>query len=85
MSPKALEKLQAAAKFVGDEMQKGTPFEQIILAMISLYGASRSVSGGSYTLNCCGVRGSCTWSRDAGLLKSWNGNATTRLMRERLA
>lgn len=81
MAKKALETLREAAKFVGNERQKGTAAELIILAMVSQFGATRSVSssGGAYTLRCGGVRGSCTWSRDEGLLKSWNGNATVKL------
>jgi len=79
MTPKALEKLRDAAKFVGGERQKGVAAEVIIQAMISQFGAARSVSCGAFTLRCAGVRGSCTWSRDTGLLESWWRCVTMKL------
>lgn len=80
MSPARREQLLAASRYVLDAMAAGALAEDIISGLIRIHAATRSVASGANTLSCVGVRGSCTWSRDRGLLDSWRKNATIRLM-----
>ena len=71
MSPAAISRLRAAIAFVEAEIHLGTPAVEIIDRAAALHGAVCGTRGGSYTLRIATVTGSCTWSREAGLLTSW--------------
>lgn len=82
MNDASIDRLQAAANFVGDELRTGAREEDIIQALIRVHGAT--VKGWDpYRLRCAGVVGTCTWSKGVGLLNSWQRNATVKLMKAR--
>lgn len=81
MSPKTLATLKDAWTFVEAEHRKGTAPEMVILSMIKLFGAKRTL-GDPHRLTCGTVSVSCTWSRDSGLLMNWRRLAGAKLQRE---
>lgn len=85
MTPAALERLQAASDFVLAELGKGTAAVDIIAALQRDHNATLALRPAGNVLRVAGVSGTCTWSRDKGLLDSWRKNATVRIVRERAA
>lgn len=83
MSPKSLQTLRAAVAFVDDANEKGTSPETVILTMAERFGAKRTLHPAGNTLRCGTVQGSCTWSRDGGLLHAWRRLAGVALQREK--
>lgn len=81
MSPKQLERLNAIFDFVDAERGKKTPAEQIIAGMTERFGATYNCRAWTNTLRAGGVSGTCTWSRDEGLLNAWKNNALVHIMR----
>ena len=80
LTPAQRDRLLVVTKFAMDEIAKDTPADKIIYLLEADHAATVSVKGSAYTLRAAGVVGSCTWSRDSGLLSSWRKNATVRLM-----
>lgn len=80
ISPHQRQRIQAAMDYVLASLQAGAEPAQIISDLVERFGASvPAYRGHGYTMRCAGVAGNCTWSKDDGLLKSWRGNANTRL------
>ena len=73
--------LNAASDCVHAGIRAGKDPAAIIADLVAEHGAMfRPNWNNTNLLLCCGVRASCTWSRDAGLLKAWRRNSTMRLM-----
>ena len=82
MSPKSFETLKEAVAFVEGEQRKGTSSELIVLSLIKLFGAKRTLAPSGNTLRCATVSTSCTWSRDRGLVDGWLRLAQRAVRRE---
>ena len=82
MSPKQLEKLNAAFDFVAKARGEKVDAGAIIAGLVGTFGATHVCRPSTNTLRCAGVSGTCTWSEDNGLLNAWKNNALVRIMRE---
>lgn len=78
--PATLDRLHRAIALIEGERASGSPAARTLHAFEDL-GASVSLSAGTTTLRYCGVTGSCTWSRDHGLLVSWIAAARRRIQK----
>lgn len=77
-APATIDRLRKAVALIEQERAAGTMQEVIALALIDL-GATRTLRPWTNTLTYCGVRGSCTWSSNHGLISSWWENARRRI------
>ena len=82
MTPTMFTRLQKASDFVIQELEKSTPAEDIIKALVEQHHATLRLRAAGDTLRCAGVTGSCTWSRSDGLLSAWRKNATIKIAME---
>ncbi|MGE4302478.1 MAG: hypothetical protein AB7E24_00420 [Novosphingobium sp.] len=83
MSPKSLQTLRAAVDYVDEQHRAGTSPETVILTMVARFGAKRTLQPAGNTLRCGTVQGTCTWSRDSGLILAWRRLAGVALQREK--
>jgi hypothetical protein len=74
--------LKAACNTVLDRTREGVPAKEILEELERDHAARRSVAYGAYTLSVAGVRATCTWSADTGLLANWRKTATLHLAAE---
>lgn len=83
MTPKQLERLNAAFDFLLAGRRSGVTASEIIAGLVAVHGATfHKHRSNTNQLRCAGVTATCTWSYEEGLLSAWKNNALVRIMRE---